>query len=215
MVIGISERYLIYGLIIVGGYLIGSIPFAVIIGNLKKINIKKVGSKNPGAANVTHSLGFKYGLLVGILDTLKSAIPVFLVNYYLTVPGYILVLLSVSLIFGHNYSVFLHFNGGKGVSTSMGVIIALTPISYFIGIVVLVIFTIKRQIAPGMLVFFSLIPLLNYFLYRNAVYTSISAIILLILIFRRITCTSNYSKKAIFNKFLYDNEEKTVAKLVF
>ena len=96
----------------------------------------------------------------------------------------------------------------------MGVIIALTPISYVIAMAVLILFTIKKQVAPGMLVFFSLIPFLNLWLYHNELYFTIASIIWLLLVFRRITCTSNYSKEAVINKFIYDNEKKTVAKIV-
>ncbi len=203
-----------YVLLILSGYLIGSIPFAVIISKIKNINIRKRGSKNPGAANVAHTLGFKFGLIVGLLDILKSAIPVFIVNRFLNIPLYVFVLFSISFILGHNYSIFLKFKGGKGVSTAMGVIIALTPISYVIAMAVLILFTIKKQVAPGMLVFFSLIPILNLWLYHNELYFTIASIIWLLLVFRRITCTSNYSKEAVINKFIYDNEKKTVAKIV-
>ncbi len=200
---------------ITGAYIVGSIPFAHIVGKLKNTNIKEVGSKNPGAANVTHNLGFKYGLLVGILDIFKAAIPIFIINNYFVVPVWFLVIFSITFILGHNYSIFLNFNGGKGVSTAMGVILALTPISYIIGFAILMIFTFKKQVAPGMLVFFILVPILNQYLYHNTTYTLISCLVLSVLIFRRITCTNNYSKRAIFNKFIYDNEEKTVARLVF
>ncbi|NIA22577.1 MAG: hypothetical protein GWP03_00150 [Proteobacteria bacterium] len=203
-----------YFLLILTGYVIGSIPFAVLIGKLKNVDVREKGSRNPGAANVSHTLGFKFGIVVGVLDALKSAVPVFLINRFMNLPPWVFIIFSVSFILGHNYSIFLKFKGGKGISTAMGVVVAVTPVSYLVGMIVLIIFTIKKQIAPGMLVLFSLIPLLNLLFYHNVVYFILGLVIWFILVFRRITCTSNYSKEAVSNKFIYDNEEKTVAKIV-
>ncbi len=102
-------------------FLSGSIPFAVIISKLKGTDIRKAGSGNPGATNVARTLGFKYGIVVLLLDMAKAAIPAFMASkttiYYGWIAGSLAVL-------GHIFSPFLKFKGGKGVASLLGVLIA-------------------------------------------------------------------------------------------
>ncbi|NOZ64090.1 MAG: glycerol-3-phosphate acyltransferase [Caldiserica bacterium] len=110
---------LIFSLLL--GYLFGSLPFAVIVSWLKGINIREVGTKNPGAANVYREVGKPYGILVWILDTLKGVVPMIIANTVFHLP-FLIVAASGSLaIAGHCWSIFLGFKGGKGVATMGGV----------------------------------------------------------------------------------------------
>ena len=106
-------------------YLAGAIPFGLVVGLVTRgIDIRKFGSGNIGASNVLRTLGIGPALLVFALDTAKGLFAVLLcgwlgLNHYWVVAG---ALLSV---FGHTFSCFLNFRGGKGVATSLGVIIGL------------------------------------------------------------------------------------------
>ena len=148
----------IYGFIILGciiGYLIGSIPFAVIISKLfYKIDIRKYGSKNSGATNVARTLGAKTGLIVLILDALKGGLPS-LIMYEITqscltqthpdqliFASIVFCVTGVCASIGHCHPVFSSFNGGKAVASICGFliftnyklfIVAIPPIPFFDG----------------------------------------------------------------------------------
>ena len=123
--------YLILIGICIISYLLGSIPFGVIIGKmLKGIDIT-TGSGNIGTSNAFRALGPLGGSLVFLADTLKGSIPVlviaFLVPKLIPVDMRTIAQIAVGIcaILGHTYSVFLKFTGGKGVATSFGVIVAM------------------------------------------------------------------------------------------
>lgn len=110
-------KYLIF---IPLAYLVGSINSAVIIAKLKKQNIKKVGSGNPGTMNMLRSVGKFLGCLTFILDFFKGvAIALIGALYFKT--AFDTYLLGSFVIIGHCFSVFLKFKGGKGVATALGV----------------------------------------------------------------------------------------------
>jgi len=107
-------------------YLVGSIPNAVIVSKLFKLDDpREVGSGNPGATNVLRS-GSKFAALLTLLgDLLKGMLPVMLAQYYgLSIP--IIALIAIAAFMGHLYPIFLGFKGGKGVATAIGVLAALS-----------------------------------------------------------------------------------------
>jgi len=113
-------------------WLLGSIPFSVIIGKLFfNTDVRQQGSGNPGATNTLRILGPKAGLAVLILDIFKGFLAVILAKYFSHWPELTLsdrmTLGGILAIAGHCFSPFLGFKGGKGVATTMGVILALEP----------------------------------------------------------------------------------------
>lgn len=115
-------------------YLIGSVPFGYLYGRIfKGIDIREYGSGNIGATNILRTLGKAPAILVLFLDALKgfvcvALIPVFAANAQLPVSVPLFkVLLAITAILGHNWTIFLKFKGGKGVATGAGVIIGLMP----------------------------------------------------------------------------------------
>jgi acyl phosphate:glycerol-3-phosphate acyltransferase len=113
-------------------YLIGSIPFGYIIGRfIKGIDIRRYGSGNIGATNASRILGNKWGAVVLVLDALKGFVGVSLVAWYFineTISGdnfLFIYLLGLAAIIGHNWTIFLGFKGGKGVSTTLGVLLGI------------------------------------------------------------------------------------------
>lgn len=118
---------------IITSYLIGSIPTAYIFGRvLKGIDIRKEGSGNVGATNALRVLGKKAGISVLIIDILKGFISVVLIgNIILAKTDFLSsenlrILLGLSCVFGHNWTVFLNFKGGKGMATTLGILLGLT-----------------------------------------------------------------------------------------
>jgi len=116
-------------------YLLGSVSFAYLITKLiKKTDIRKIGSKNPGAANVFREVGRPWGILVWFFDTTKGALAMLLAakltgNFPRPVGVGIpfLALVGVAAVAGHCWPIFLSFKGGKGAATSGGTILYLVP----------------------------------------------------------------------------------------
>jgi len=109
--------------IFIFGFLIGSIPFGYIFSKLKGVDIRKVGSGNIGATNVTRVLGIKIGAIVALLDVVKGLVfALFILKIYGTT-DWKLFFLCFAPVLGHVFTPWLGFKGGKGVGTLTGVLI--------------------------------------------------------------------------------------------
>lgn len=113
-------------------YLIGSLPTAYLfVRVLKGIDIRKVGSGNVGATNAMRVLGRGPGITVLLLDILKGfVVVVFLGDYFVDKPVLwqaqnLIIIMALCCICGHNWTIFLQFKGGKGIATSLGVLLGL------------------------------------------------------------------------------------------
>jgi glycerol-3-phosphate acyltransferase PlsY len=121
------------GILVPIAYLLGSIPFGLIVGKANGIDPRKAGSGNIGATNVGRLLGRKFFALVFTLDLLKGLLPMLAAAYVLRGESpdqktYLLWLaVGAAAIVGHMFSVFISFKGGKGVATSTGVLLGLWP----------------------------------------------------------------------------------------
>ncbi len=120
-------------LCILAAYLIGSIPFGVLIARAKGVDIRQRGSKNIGATNVGRVLGRKFGILCFVLDGLKGAAPVVAAGFINNVIAksadtltptemWLWMAVAAASVLGHMFSIFLRFTGGKGVATGFGAI---------------------------------------------------------------------------------------------
>jgi len=108
-------------LMLIFSYLIGSIPFSYLIPKyIKKVDITKVGSGNIGGTNVMRTLGFFYGALCMIMDALKGFIPIIIAKNIFE-SSWVLFLVLILPVVGHDYPIFMKFKGGKGVATTTGV----------------------------------------------------------------------------------------------
>ena len=107
-------------------YLIGSIPFGILLARAQRIDIQKQGSGNIGATNVARVLGKKAGLLTLLGDVLKGLLVVFGTSLLYEEP-IVIALTGLMVFLGHLYSIFLKFKGGKGVATSLGLFLYIMP----------------------------------------------------------------------------------------
>lgn len=102
------------------GFMMGSIPFSVLVGRLSlSVDVRGYGDGNPGAINAWKAGGFRLGLAAGVLDFLKGALPVGMANYFFGVGGWGLV--AVATLLGSAFSPFLHWRGGKSIAVTFGV----------------------------------------------------------------------------------------------
>lgn len=109
-------------------YLVGAIPTSYLAGKVfRGIDLREHGSKNLGATNVYRVLGWKIALPVALVDIAKGAVPVLFFAPQVSDSTVVALLMGVTAMIGHVFSVFVRFKGGKGVATATGVMLALTP----------------------------------------------------------------------------------------
>ena len=150
----------VFGLLLTLAYLIGAIPFSAIIAKFKGVDLRRVGSGNYGATNVYRAMGLNYALIVFILDALKGTAVVYLTTSLFTSPV-LHVLIGFTAIFGHTFSLFLGFKGGKGVATAAGVFAILSPKPFLITfIVVISVIYLTKIVSVGTLIGCVLLPIL-------------------------------------------------------
>lgn len=160
-----SNTILIYILIFLCSYLIGSIPWGFLIGRLYGVDIRKVGSGNIGATNVTRSLGKLPGRICFFLDLLKGFLPVLAVSmmlkqqYFEDPEQFAQIIAAASAVLGHMFSVFMKFRGGKGISTIFGVLLGFSPWSFLAaGIVWVLVFLISRYVSMASIAACAVLP---------------------------------------------------------
>jgi glycerol-3-phosphate acyltransferase PlsY len=187
--------------VVIIGYLVGSIPFGVLVGKLlARVDIREYGSGKIGTTNVLRTVGKKAAALVLLLDLLKGALAVVFAGLivgrnYLVINDFGLGLLvaqclaALAAMAGHNWSVFLKFKGGRGVATFFGGLAALCPVAALFGGEVFIIgagltrFASLGSIAGAVGTYSILIPLtiLNGFPIEYLVYALIGTLVIIIM----------------------------------
>ncbi len=170
-------------------FLLGSIPFGLLIAKSRGIDIRQQGSGNIGATNVLRVMGKKYGIACLLLDMLKGLIPTLLALNWIRFEGQptgmvipcllpfaqvlpsdqqslaqlLQVATGLCAILGHNYSPWVGFKGGKGIATSAGVVIALMPAAIVILLLVWVLlFALTRYVSVASMGAVGVLPLLTH-----------------------------------------------------
>jgi acyl phosphate:glycerol-3-phosphate acyltransferase len=158
------------------GYLCGSIPFGWFAGKLRGIDIREHGSRNIGATNVIRVCGKGIGIPVFLLDVAKGWLPVGFTQTYLAAQGYAPVIVStlgilsgVAAVLGHNYTCWLRGRGGKGVATSLGMLMGTAPAAGLIGFGIWgVVALLSRYVSLASIVAAISVPLTTAFLMQRA-----------------------------------------------
>ena len=181
-------NYILYFIL---GYLIGSIPFALIVGKgLFKVDIRKHGSGNLGGSNAGRVLGSKAGALVIVLDVLKAVIPT-LVVLALGKENYAIIL-GLAIAIGHCYPIFAGFKGGKAVATSFGYIGACVITNPYLFLFILLIplitlvlvIKITKYVSIGSITSLAVAVIMSYLLQSNLVLSLSFTLLWLFVIFR-------------------------------
>ena len=130
----IPNTPLLLSLLVLAAYLLGSIPNGLLIARLKGIDLQKVGSGNIGATNVYRCVGKGWGIAAFVLDAVKGFVPAFVFPRLVEcAPPWLGLACGVAAVAGHNWPVWLKFKGGKGVSTSAGMLLGIAPAAVGIG----------------------------------------------------------------------------------
>lgn len=211
-----SSSIVYIALSIITAYLLGSIPFAVLVGKIFfGVDIRKEGSGNAGTTNTFRVLGWKAGVPVFLLDVLKGFLAVFLVYaipeevYNVSYFYYIAVSLAAAVVLGHIYPVFAGFNGGKGVATLLGVGIALFPLSGLTAFCVfIIVFLLSGYVSLASVLACISFPFLSWFLAGN---TEIPLVVLSISVAIFVPLTHAKNIKRLLNgtesRFIYKSRK--------
>jgi glycerol-3-phosphate acyltransferase PlsY len=127
-------------------YLAGSIPFGLLLARAKGVDLRQVGSGNIGATNVARALGKGWAVAVLAADAGKGFVPVWL-GRRLEMPPRVIAIAGAAAIVGHMFTIFLRGRGGKGVATSLGVALALSPVAALVGFAVYVVTFVATRLS--------------------------------------------------------------------
>jgi glycerol-3-phosphate acyltransferase PlsY len=159
-----ADSFAEYFVSFIFGFACGAIPFGYIIGRIKGIDIRKQGSGNIGFSNIQRILGFKYAIPVFILDFAKGLLP----TLFAPSLGLFSILAGIGAILGHIFTPVLKFQGGKGVATTFGVVLALSPLVFTIDIVLFVIILfVFSYVSLASISFAVALPVLTIIFVRN------------------------------------------------
>ena len=119
-------------ILIIGAYLLGSIPFGLIIAKAHGIDLRSIGSGNIGATNLSRALGRKWAYLCFLLDVTKGLVPMLVAAGFISSPPviaeiFLALAAGCAAVLGHIFPIYVKFKGGKGVATSFGVALGFWP----------------------------------------------------------------------------------------
>jgi glycerol-3-phosphate acyltransferase PlsY len=134
---------------ILAAYLIGGIPFGYLIGRMRGVDVRTVGSKNIGATNVFRTVGKKWGFLAFALDVAKGLLPTLAAKMFAPA-DWLPLAVGVTCVLGHMLTPYMKFKGGKGVATAFGMLIGLVPALVGVAFLVFVVaFALSNYISLG------------------------------------------------------------------
>jgi len=167
------------------GYLVGAIPFGLVIGKMVGVDVRTQGSRNIGATNVNRVLGKKLGVMTLACDMLKGFLPMYLCAALLpdsATKELVVALTGVMAVIGHMFSIYLGFRGGKGVATGLGVFLYISPAAIGISLVIfLATVLFSGFVSAGSLLASGLIPLWLYLLGASKTATGAAAAVALLI----------------------------------
>jgi len=154
-------------LIPVSAYLLGSIPFGLILGKIfGSGDVRAEGSGNIGATNVARVAGPLAGILTLLLDGTKGAAAVLLAERYSNGSAMWMIIAGLAALIGHCFPIWLKFKGGKGVATAAGVYLALSPLAFLAGLILFILVVgFWRYVSLGSISAAAAMPMLLYFLW--------------------------------------------------
>ena len=205
-------------LLILGAYLLGSVPAAYLVAKWSRgIDLRQYGSGNVGASNILTVVSKWWSIPVTIFDLFKGMLAIYVAQWIgLGITQQVTV--GIAAIIGHNWPVFLRFAGGRGILTSLGVIIILSPKLGPIVLVLAFLFAPFRQLALGVFIALVFLPILSWFLSQplgieeRLPITLGYLTILLIAVFRRLAApptsvTASVSPgQLVLNRLLFDRD---------
>jgi len=189
----IFSQYFFFVAVGVGCYLIGAIPISYLLGRFwAKIDIRTHGSRNVGASNLAVHGGKNIGIIAGVMDCLiKGTFTVLFLDVILGMDPYFLLIASISLVAGHNWSIFIGLEGGRGIATAFGLLIGfqmweeILVLTVFLGIIGRLI--LYKDSGVWCFISFGLLPLLC-FAFQEQTHIIIFSVLLGLCLYRNALC---------------------------
>lgn len=185
------STWIMASIVVIVGYLLGAVPFAVLVSRMYGVDVLREGSGNPGATNVKRVVGRMAGNIVFVCDLLKGVVatgwPLWILKgephvFYLSLGG------LAAAVLGHSFSVFLKFKGGKGVATTMGGILVIMPLGFGVGVLVwLVIFYVTGYVSVASIIFGISLPITAYFFNQTGEEIVLAVALMLLITIRHIS----------------------------
>ena len=138
-----------YALVIIASYLLGSIPSGLVLGKLRGLDVRRYGSGNIGSTNVLRTVGIREGVVVLVADVLKGVLAVVMGRYIIGTPAGEMAG-GLAAIAGHDWSIYIKFQGGRGVATAAGALIVMSPAVAGAGIgIFIIVVALTRYVSLG------------------------------------------------------------------
>ncbi len=202
-------------------YLVGSIPFGVIVAKGKGIDIKAHGSGNTGGTNVFRTLGPKYGLSVVVLDALKGVVAVVFISQLYYIDPVVLnnqtpfqditiirIMAGIFAIIGHIWSVFASFKGGKGVATALGMMLSITTVDMLIALgIFIIVVGVFKYVSLGSIMAAITVPL-TLFIRENVFHAEVQGYGTLLPFVLAVSFLLIYMHRTNIQRLLKGNENK-------
>jgi len=197
---------------VVISYLLGSIPFAFIIGKLRGVDLRTVGTRNIGGSNLWHSVGKVEGTIAAILDIGKGALAVWLAQKF-GFPHSIQAASAVAVVAGHDWPIFLRFQGGRGMGPALGAMLLLVPKAMLLSLIFYALGFFTRALGLGVGVGVLALPFFTWLKGYPFPHIAASAIMFIFMVIRRLTGigvleeirASPHKRKLIAYRVLFDN----------
>lgn len=198
------------------GYLLGSIPSAYIAARLATgKDIRQLGGGNVGGLNVFREVGILPAAAVGIADFGKGAATVAIAFWLLEVSPLFVLLAGLASVIGHNWMVFLKFNGGKGMGATFGALIVLLPVyGYWQGLliligIILIPFIITRNVSLSMGISLVALPFITWLGMKSGIGTIMAVILGLVIAIRFLpTARAALAKSKTKRDFIFDHWQR-------
>jgi glycerol-3-phosphate acyltransferase PlsY len=166
--VGLALLLALVPLLVVVSYLLGSIPFALLLGRLRGVDIRRQGSGNIGATNLGRALGRRWAIAAFLLDFAKGLVPVLGTLWLLGAPQWLAVACGAAAVLGHIFPIYLRFRGGKGVATTFGAMTGLAwPAAAIAGVLWLAVYLPSRAVSLASLAAGVSLPLSVFLLPRG------------------------------------------------
>jgi glycerol-3-phosphate acyltransferase PlsY len=207
-----------WALLIVAAYLLGSIPLSYLAGRSKGVDLRKHGTQQVGGGNLWRTASKKLGLTVGMWDFFKGILMV-LVAWRLNLDAGQQLAIGLGAVAGHNWPVFLHFHGGRGIATCLGIIIILPfindispwpSVAFFAGAIITIIFTHRSPIP--ILIGMCMLPIFSAVFQQSLSLTMGFLAMALVVIIKRLIAQPTAEARSIgmgrllWNRLLYDRD---------
>ncbi len=171
-------------LLILGAYLLGSVPTGLLLAKAVGVDIRATGSGNIGATNVYRTLGRTVGVLTLVGDCLKGLLPILAARYLGLTDAWVAAA-GLAAFLGHVYTVFLGFKGGKGVATALGVFLGVSPLAVLFAVAIFALLVWKwRYISLGSISAAAAMPILVALLDRRPLLVGMTVVVAALVIWK-------------------------------